>query len=116
MRVPQNVQWDREVVYDCTWSLLCEVGRHNRAIRDGSLCHVPEIESILITPLATGVGQVSPDRWAGQFVLALKHWVDAEQNADKWNSLGWGTIYQYHHEVVQTYKKELSRGRLAGDV
>jgi hypothetical protein len=57
MREPGEVRWDREVVYECVWGLLCQVEGHNRATEGGG-----GIGRILITPLAVGVGKVSKER------------------------------------------------------
>lgn len=109
MRIPQNVTWDNEVVYECIWSMLCAVDRHNLDITRlhdsmDSISYRPEIIStILMTPLATGVGRVSPRRWAEQCVLAMKHWSEATENPETWSSLEWHKILDDHDEVVQTY-------------
>lgn len=109
MRIPQNVTWDVEVVYECIWSMLCAIDKHNREVRQrydsrGEVSYPPEvISSILMTPLATGVGQVSSKRWAEQCVLAMKHWVEAVENPMVWSSLEWHKILEDHHEVVQTH-------------
>jgi O-acetyl-ADP-ribose deacetylase (regulator of RNase III) len=87
MRVPSNCSWDREVVYECIWSLMGQIERHNG---EGN---GPLIRSVLMTPLGTGVGRVSYTRWARQTVLALKHWVEATPDPDapleirKWSNL-----------------------------
>jgi hypothetical protein len=67
-----------------------------------------KIKSILMTPLATGVGQVSYRRWAEQCVLALKQWIDASQNPERWSNLSWGQIFKEVKEVRETWqaKKE----------
>ncbi|KAH7123106.1 hypothetical protein EDB81DRAFT_226398 [Dactylonectria macrodidyma] len=105
MRVPDNVQWDREVVYECVWSLLCAVDKHNRLL---DLGHPREqafkINNILMTPIATGVGRVSPKRWAEQVVLALKHFVEALDNPDKWSALEWHDFMKHADEVKLTWK------------
>ena len=56
MKEPENVNWDREVVYECVWSLLCQVEGHNRR-HPGK-----KIRTILMTPLAAGIGKVSKER------------------------------------------------------
>ncbi|KAH7323115.1 hypothetical protein B0I35DRAFT_350782 [Stachybotrys elegans] len=86
MRMPQNVTWDREVVYECIWSLLCAVDKHNSA--EGA----ERIESVLMPPLATGVGRVTPKRWASQVVLAINHFIDATNEDTKWESLSWNEV------------------------
>lgn len=97
MREPEDVTWDREVVYECVWSLLCQVEGHNR----GSVHN--RIESLLMTPLATGVGKVSKERWAAQTVLALAHYADAIERPEKWSNLQWGTIEIIDDEVRETW-------------
>ncbi|OOQ89483.1 hypothetical protein PEBR_28099 [Penicillium brasilianum] len=97
MREPEDVTWDREVVYECVWSLLCQVEGHNR----GSVHN--RIESLLMTPLATGVGKVSKERWAAQTVLALAHYVDAVERPEKWSQLQWDTIEIIDDEVRETW-------------
>lgn len=113
MRLPSNAEWNREVVYECVWSLLCAVDNHNRAVREGKLEdgdeRGEEIRSVLMTPLATGVGRVSPERWAAQAVLALKHFEDASRNPDTWSRLGWKELGDYSIEVERTWKPEKSQ-------
>ncbi|KXJ96297.1 hypothetical protein Micbo1qcDRAFT_154816 [Microdochium bolleyi] len=88
MRLPTRVCWDREVVYECIWSLLCAVDNHNReATQAGN--EKDMIRSILMTPIATGVGRVSAKRWAAQTVLAMKHFTQATEDPDKWSRLDW---------------------------
>lgn len=96
MRTPEAVSWDREVVYECVWSLLCEVERWNQDKTED------RIETILITLLATGVGAVSGKRWAAQFVLAMKHFVDALERPDRWSHMGWKQAYDDVQEVEKT--------------
>lgn len=98
MRTPEEVSWDREVVYKCVWSLLCEVEGWNRDRSDD------RIETILITPLATGAGAVSGKRWAAQFVLAMKHFVDALERPDRWSHMDWKEAYEDVQEVEKTFK------------
>jgi len=109
MRVPTDVRWNREVVYNCLWSLLCAVDNHNRSVRENQA--VPEddqlIRSILMTPLGTGVGKISPERWAGQAVLAMKHFDDAADDPDKWSSLDWMQLGEYALETEGTWHSEV---------
>lgn len=97
MRLPAKAAWDREVVYECVWSLLVQVEGWNRGRE------VDRIESVLITPLATGAGAVSKERWAAQFVLALRHFVDALERPERWSRLGWGEVYEDAFEVEKTW-------------
>lgn len=105
MRVPQTVDWDREVVYECTWSLLCAIDKHNRNVRRGAQDGPQdEIHSLLMVPMATGVGAVSPEKWARQTVLALKHYIDAVEHESKWRALEPIDISEYAGAVEQTWK------------
>ncbi|TDZ36652.1 Cytochrome P450 monooxygenase cypX [Colletotrichum spinosum] len=103
MRMPGDVNWDREVVYECVWSLLCAVDNHNRRVRTGrSEDGETAIRSILMTPLATGVGRVAPQKWAEQLVLAVKHFVEASENPGMIATLRQQQV-QYYHELHQTH-------------
>ena len=74
MRTPENVNWDFEVVYECTWSLLVAIDNHNAA---ASTTGQPIIGKVLMTGLATGVGGVNAAKCAVQMALAIKHYTDA---------------------------------------
>ncbi|KAF9892488.1 hypothetical protein FE257_001597 [Aspergillus nanangensis] len=100
MKVPTSVSWDREVVFECVWSLLCQVEGWNRGRT------TDRIESILMTPLATGVGGVSEERWAAQLVLALRQFVDALERPQRWSRLGWGEILDDAMVVEKTWSKK----------
>ncbi|RDW76773.1 uncharacterized protein DSM5745_06765 [Aspergillus mulundensis] len=104
MRVPDDVRWDREVVYECVWSLLCAVEGWNRGcLGDGDAAR---IRSILVTPMATGCGGVDATRWAEQFVLALAHFGEAVMKPERWGGLGWEEIYRDVWAVQRTWKGE----------
>ncbi|KAF5245728.1 hypothetical protein FANTH_7188 [Fusarium anthophilum] len=100
MRMPADVRWDKEVIYECIWSLLCAIDNHNR---DAS--EYDQIQSVLMTPLATGVGRVSPEKWALQTVLAMKHFVEASENPEKWSSLHWADLGRTCAETQLTWTK-----------
>lgn len=89
MRVPRTVKWDKEVVFECIWSLLCAIDTHNQKLQDPE----SQIKTILMTPLATGVGRVSEQKWAAQCVLAMRYWVEAVENPGKWSNLQWEHVY-----------------------
>ena len=103
MRTPQEVEWDREVVYEAIWSLMCAVDKHNMAVVEGKADGEARIESLLMTPMATGIGKVSAERWAGQLCLALKHFIDAQANPGKWSALQPAEIFDHCNEVVDTW-------------
>ncbi|KAJ5160140.1 uncharacterized protein N7482_007144 [Penicillium canariense] len=98
MREPEDVNWDREVVYECVWSLLCQIEGHNRSHVDN------RIETILMAPLAAGIGKVSKERWSAQTALALKHFVAALEKPQVWSTLQWDTIEEIDNEVHATWK------------
>ncbi|KAJ5757599.1 uncharacterized protein N7511_006293 [Penicillium nucicola] len=83
MREPGPAGWDREVVYECVWSLVGQVEGWNRGLEGSGKGKGKRIERILMTPLAAGVGRVSKERWAAQTVLALKHFVDALERPER---------------------------------
>ncbi|KAH7133075.1 hypothetical protein B0J13DRAFT_561488 [Dactylonectria estremocensis] len=106
MRMPSDVRWDREVVYECIWSLLCAIDNHNRDVQDGIAAEGDDpIRSLLMTPIATGVGRVSPEKWATQTVLALKHFDQANENPEQWSSLGWPDLGRSCFEVKRTWEE-----------
>lgn len=88
MRVPREVKWDREVVFECLWAMMCAIDAHNQEIGDADL----KIKTILMTPLATGVGRVSEAKWAAQCVLAMKLYLEAVEDPEKWSNLDWEGI------------------------
>lgn len=97
MREPENVNWDREIVYECTWSLLCQIEGHNRR-------NSKKIRTILMTPFAAGVGKVSKERWASQTVLALKQFVESVETPQQWSKLEWDKIETICDEITSTWK------------
>lgn len=105
MRVPRDTRWDKEVVYECIWSLLCAIDSHNRDVKDGKVAEgEEEIQTVLMTPLATGCGRVSPERWATQLVLALTNYASALEDEEKWSSLEWDAIDASAIEVERTWQ------------
>ena len=110
MRVPDDVRWDREVVYECVWTLLCEIGNHNREVAETSRDGAPaeragaEIRSILITPLATCCGQVSAGRWAQQAAMAIRHYVDAVKRPQVCSQMDWPDAERFAAETQETHE------------
>ncbi|KAF7195844.1 hypothetical protein HII31_02861 [Pseudocercospora fuligena] len=105
MRIPWDVRWDREVVYECIWSLLCAVDGHNRQIRHRGGVEKP-IKSVLMTPLATGCGMVSYERWAEQTVLAMKYFVEAVEKPEVWSRMTWENVFQKQVELNATWEED----------
>ena len=101
MRVPHAVTWNRDVVYNCTWSLLNAIDQHNVSAAAGDA--EAKIRKVLMTGLATGVGGVSAERCAQQMALAVKHYLDACADAEKWSSLQWKDALGYDREISRTH-------------
>ncbi|KAI5918518.1 hypothetical protein F4810DRAFT_691756 [Camillea tinctor] len=104
MRVPSRCDWDKEVVYECIWGLLNAIEHHNSSVSGEGGDTSAKIKSILMTPLGTGTGGVSNDKWAKQAVLAIKHWIDAKQNPGRWASINWMDASEINKELVLTHK------------
>ncbi|KAI1651224.1 macro domain-like protein [Daldinia loculata] len=108
MRVPSRCDWDRDVVYECIWSLLNAIEQHNRsATEGGSSAGSTKIKSILMTPLGTGTGGISDDKWAKQMVLAIKHFIDAKQHPEKWSAMSWSETGKIDMQLLKTQNPRL---------
>lgn len=99
MRTPQDVRWDREVVYECTWTLLNAIDNHNLGCAEDE-----RISKVVCPGLATGVGRVSAQRCAEQMALALMHYEDAVNNPKLWSALEWKDINETAEDLFDTYK------------
>jgi len=115
MRVPGNVNWNREVVYNCVWSLLNVLSQHNsRSISgtsdDNKRADEAKIKSVLITGLATGVGGVSAEKCAKQMAMAFADFNDASLNEEKWSSFNWDTALDYANACRDTYDLNAEHG------
>ncbi len=67
MRVPDDISWHQDLVYNCMWSLLCEIVKWNRNPTQ------EPIRTVLSTGLGTGTGEIDYNQCARQMVLAAKH-------------------------------------------
>ncbi|KAJ3501938.1 hypothetical protein NLJ89_g9113 [Agrocybe chaxingu] len=98
MRIPESVTWDREIVYNCVWALLNEITAHNDRVSAAASGQEGEdsdtIQTVLMSGLATGVGNVSAEKCAKQTALAFKDFYDALEHPDKWSTLEWGTAIE----------------------
>ncbi|KAH6660947.1 hypothetical protein BKA67DRAFT_598908 [Truncatella angustata] len=110
MRVPGRCDWNKELVYECVWSLLNRVERHNDSVAEGRGGEGGEepgrasaIASLLMTPLGTGTGRVSYERWARQAVLAIKHWVDSVEDPERFMERDWADLARVHAELQLTH-------------
>jgi O-acetyl-ADP-ribose deacetylase (regulator of RNase III) len=95
MRVPEDVTWDKEVVYNCMWSLLNALHAHNTQANESAI-----IRKVLMSGFATGVGKVSAERCAKQMALAVKHFEEAKSQPAKWGALEWADAEPLAGEVI----------------
>ena len=121
MKRPEEVGWNRELVYNGMWALLCEVERWNAAADaraeavasetgaggvdvggPGSSVSVSgtRISRVLMTGLGTGAGGVSAERCARQMVLAVKHFEEGVAEHARWE-----TVQRQMEEVEETWKE-----------
>jgi len=91
MRVPDDVSWHKDLVYNCTWSLLCEIVKWN-----SNPNHHP-IRTVLSTGLGTGTGGVDYDQCARQMVLAVKHFQNPLPAYPRWED-----VESYGQDVEET--------------
>ena len=63
------------------------------------------VRSLLMTPLGTGVGRVTYEKWAVQCVLAIKHYVEACENPERWSQLDWKEASMIDEEIEATYTR-----------
>ncbi|KAL5522685.1 hypothetical protein ACEPAG_8703 [Sanghuangporus baumii] len=116
MHWPQDISWDRDIVYNTTWSLLIEIERHNSNARGNNAGdsnsrvphHEPEndkpiIRSILMPGLGTGTGKIPQDRFASQFALAVKNFDEAIHMPKKWSSLKWDDVQPIIDKLESTW-------------
>ncbi|KAI0957753.1 hypothetical protein AcW1_006042 [Taiwanofungus camphoratus] len=83
MRVPADVHWHKDLVYNLMWSLLAEVERWNAC---ATAAGDEPIEKVAMTGFATGTGEIGKEVCARQMVLAVKHFLDArsEEGQKRW--------------------------------
>lgn len=104
MKIPQKVTWDREVVYECIWSLLTSVSKHNELVGKPESGNSRQIQSILMTPLATGYGGWSGAKWAAQLLLAIRHFTETTERAEKWGVMDPIIIMKFAEEMRKTHE------------
>ena len=99
MRTPQNITWDKEVIYKCFWSLLVKLHQHNLKIKED------QIQTVVCFGLGTGVGGVPVDVCAAQMVLAYKHFVEGLGKGGSGGvGLTWRDAYDLEKEIEDTCK------------
>ncbi|KZV61915.1 macro domain-like protein [Peniophora sp. CONT] len=78
MRIPMNVSWHEDLVYNLMWTLLCELEHWNEEAKEED-----KIRKVAIPGLATGIGAYDPEKCARQMVLAVKFFREARSQEGK---------------------------------
>ncbi|PVF95266.1 macro domain-like protein [Serendipita vermifera] len=105
MRVPSNVQWNKDLVYNCMWSLQVAIDSWNRTHPENQ-----RINRVLTTGLGTGTGGVHPTVAAEQMVLAVKHFMGPPVDHPRWGD----AIYGLDDEIEATYAEEKKKKESKG--
>jgi O-acetyl-ADP-ribose deacetylase (regulator of RNase III) len=96
MRYPSNVKWNKEIVYNCMWSLLSQIYQYNKNNAHN------KIETVFLTGFATGIGRFPPEVCAAQMILAYKHFCFNVENNIKNNT--WYSVNQKSIDIEETYR------------
>ncbi|KZT61238.1 macro domain-like protein [Calocera cornea HHB12733] len=100
MRLPEHIEWQRDIVYDCMWNLLLALEQHNVATQGSG----KEISTVVMSGLGTGTGGISSQKCAEQMVLAVKHFREAQSKPDKWGQFDWEDVEVLDEEIGPTRK------------
>ncbi|KAG8844433.1 hypothetical protein FRB91_002619 [Serendipita sp. 411] len=79
MRVPSNVEWHKDLVYNSMWSLMVEIEKWNREAKPKK-----KINKVVITGLATGCGMINVKKAGDQMVLAVRHFTNPAMVNPRW--------------------------------
>ncbi|KZP00930.1 macro domain-like protein, partial [Calocera viscosa TUFC12733] len=102
MRLPERIEWQRDIVYDCMWNLLLALEKHNgAAVAEHS---GKEIRTVVMSGLATGTGGISHQKCAEQMVLAVKHFREATSTPAMWSQFDWEDVEVLDEEIGPTRK------------
>jgi len=95
MRLPSDVRWNKEIVYNCMFSILNTLNNHNKYKKE-------KIKTVLITGLASGIGRVPEIIVGAQMILAYKHFL---QNLHKPNkTTSWGQATSFGLDLDETIR------------
>ena len=83
MATPEDVRWNKDLVYNAMWNLLVEMTKWNKDADAGSV----RIRNVLLTGLGTGVGEVDAEVCAKQMMLAAKHFVVGVPKDADWDAI-----------------------------
>ena len=106
MRVPSSITWNKEIVYNCMWSLLVTLDAHNQCINtdeSGGARTEKRIGKVLMTGFGTGTGGISAERCAQQMALAVRDYVDASTHKEKWRMMNVDDSFRYANDCRRTH-------------
>jgi O-acetyl-ADP-ribose deacetylase (regulator of RNase III) len=91
MVVPQNVRWNKDIAYNCMWSLLNELENKKKDV---------DIKTVFLTGFATGIGQIPTEVAANQMMLAYRHFIDNLHKTNKTTT--WSKVRDVRLDVDET--------------
>jgi hypothetical protein len=100
MRVPDNVRWHEDLIYNCMWSLLVAVKNWN--MNPGNA----KIKRVLLTGLATGYGGMRANKCAEQMILAARHFAEPLHGP---GAPRWKDVVPRTNEIVDTINLDKDR-------
>ena len=90
-------------MYNLMWSILVSLEQHNAAVDDLTQIGTGvRIQKVLMSGLGTGAGRVSSAKCAQQMALAVKHFLEASANPEKWSSMSWEDTVPIDVEIRRT--------------
>ena len=107
MHQPENIAWDRLVVYNAVWSILTTISGHNGSKTEHLHSNHPwsPIRSVLVPGLGTGTGNIPYERFASQFGLAVRNFDEALRSPDKWATMDWDQIHDLEDELASSFAR-----------
>ncbi|TFY76779.1 hypothetical protein EWM64_g7233 [Hericium alpestre] len=107
MHVPMIVTWNREVVYNCMWTLLNALDRHNTSTASEGGGEGRRIRMVLMTGLAMGSGCMLEEHCMQQMALVVHDFAEAAADPEKWSSLSWADMKRYAANGRRTYGNKI---------
>ncbi|TDL25138.1 macro domain-like protein [Rickenella mellea] len=101
MHWPNDVRWNKDVVYNTTWGILTEIDRHNRTCQPSE-----RISRVLMPALGTGTGRIPPRRFTEQFALAVRNFDESLRKPEKWSAMRAEDAQRVWRELVLTWEGE----------
>lgn len=100
MRVPDNVRWHEDLIYNCMWFLLVAIENWNKEHDEN------KINRVMMTGLATGYGEMPANKCAEQMLLAARHFLEPvfEPGRPRWKD-----VIARTNEIVDTINLDKDR-------